>query len=103
MPVSGKKQPRKRGRPAKPPSQRKRNNVTTRMRDQLKERLEGEARPSDRSLSEEIEFRLERSFLDDARFAALMGEDGGEMPDRERFLRILHEYYGLSGWDRTNG
>ena len=53
----------KRGRPRKASSRRKRNNVTIRMRDQIKHRLEGSAKDNGRSLSEEIESRLEQSFL----------------------------------------
>jgi hypothetical protein len=53
---------RTRGRPPKPPGERKRNNVTIRMRDELKAALEAAAVQNQRSLSEEIEGRLEQAF-----------------------------------------
>jgi aldehyde:ferredoxin oxidoreductase len=31
------------------------------------------------------------------------GQDDGVMLDRARFLKLLDEYYGQSGWDRANG
>ena len=54
------------GRPPKPESQRRRNNVTIRMRDSVKKNLQVSAESHGRSLSEEIEWRLEQSFRDDA-------------------------------------
>ena len=56
MPATTKK---KRGRPRKPDSEKRRNNVTIRMRDSLKRELEESAATEGRSLSEEIEFSLE--------------------------------------------
>lgn len=53
----------KRGGKLKPPAQRKRNNLTFRARDQLKASLAAAAEINRRSLSEEIEHRLEKSFL----------------------------------------
>jgi hypothetical protein len=53
---------RKRGGQPKPPAERKRNNLTFRARDQLKAALESAAAASERSVSEEIEFRLNRDF-----------------------------------------
>ena len=50
---------KRRGRPPKAPSERKRGNVTIRVRDRLYERLTEEAAKSQRSLSEEIERGLE--------------------------------------------
>lgn len=55
----------KRGRPSVPDEIRKRNNVTIRMRDALKAKLERGAEKNERSLSEEIAFRLDRSFEQD--------------------------------------
>lgn len=52
---------RPRGRPPLMPSRRRRNNVTIRMRDQLKADMQRAATANGRSLSEEIEFRLELS------------------------------------------
>lgn len=54
-------QKRLRGGQTKPPLERKRNNLTFRARDQLKQDLEAIAAKNGRSLSEEIEFRLELS------------------------------------------
>jgi hypothetical protein len=55
--------PRKRrGRPAKPEGERKRGNLTFRTRDVLRKWLADAAAQSGRSTSEEIEYRLERSF-----------------------------------------
>lgn len=54
-------QQKRRGRPAKAPSERKRGNLTFRVRDDLRAALEEAAAQSDRSLSEEIEYRLELS------------------------------------------
>src|SRR5262249_36227282 len=49
----------------KDPAQRKRRHFTFRLRDQLSVALEREAAANTRSVSEEIEHRLERSFLID--------------------------------------
>jgi hypothetical protein len=54
---------RKRGRPPLPPGQGKRASFTTRLRAALRDRLKEAAANEGRSLSEEIEFRLELSFL----------------------------------------
>lgn len=51
---------RRRGRPPKPGASRRRNNVTIRLRDDTKAALQQAARDQ-RSLSEEIETRIERS------------------------------------------
>lgn len=53
---------RRRGRPSIPPANRKRNNLTFRARDSLKRQLNELAERNQRSISEEIEFLLERSF-----------------------------------------
>tara|TARA_R110000796_G_scaffold252498_1_gene387141 strand:- start:2224 stop:2412 length:189 start_codon:yes stop_codon:yes gene_type:complete len=52
---------RKRGRPTLDPEKRKRNNVTLRLRDALKKQLIEQATDNGRSLSEEMEYRLEHS------------------------------------------
>jgi len=52
----------KRGRPPLKAGAAKRASFNTRLREAVKERLEKEASDAGRSLSEEIEFRLERSF-----------------------------------------
>ena len=71
-----KARPRKRGRPALPPEQRKRNNVTIRLRDKLKSVMQDAGTAQGRSLSEEIEARLEASLLDEeARNRELGGKE----------------------------
>jgi hypothetical protein len=52
---------RPRGRPSMDPESRKRNNLTMRLRDDTKAILERAATANQRSLSEEIESRVERS------------------------------------------
>jgi Arc-like DNA binding domain len=54
--------PARRGRPPLKSGEAKRASFNTRLRNALKEHLEEAARSAGRSLSEEIEFRLERSF-----------------------------------------
>jgi hypothetical protein len=49
---------RRRGGQPKPPAERKRNNLTFRARDQLRADLEKAAAAAQRSVSEEIEYRL---------------------------------------------
>ncbi len=60
VPATAKKQ---RGRPRKPDSEKRRNNVTFRMKDDIKRRLQEAANSQGVSLSEEIENRVERTFL----------------------------------------
>ena len=74
MPTTTTKQ--KRGRPRKPDSEKRRNNVTIRMRDSLKRRLKESAVDAGRSLSEEIEFRLEKIFVERVFFGGDMGYEG---------------------------
>jgi hypothetical protein len=54
--------PKRRGGQPKSAAQRKRNNLTFRTRDELRQRLETAAAVSGRSISEEIEYRLNRDF-----------------------------------------
>ena len=67
---------KKRGRPPLK-GQPKRSSFNTRIRTELKERLESAAGDAGRSISEEIEFRLERSFREDD---ARVQEFGGKWP-----------------------
>ena len=86
--ASAKKRPR--GRPPLEPGRAKRGSFNTRIRPQLKEHLERDAKSAGRSLSEEIESRLEESYLRDkaderVREAVLEGiydSFGGEKPFR---------------------
>jgi len=67
-------QPRRnRGRPPKPEHERRRANLTFRVRDHLRQDLERLAAEEGRSISEVIEHRLERSFVEDL---ILYGEHG---------------------------
>ena len=61
------RKPKKRpvGRPPKADSARKRNILSMRVRDDLRAKLARSAESSQRSVSEEAEFRLEQSFRDD--------------------------------------
>jgi Arc-like DNA binding domain len=61
---------RGRGRPSKG-SEAKRASFNTRIREALKQRLEAAAFEAGRSLSEEIEFRLEQSFVMESTVADL--------------------------------
>ena len=56
----------RRGRPALKPGSPKRSSFNTRLRTEIKQQLETEAQIVGRSLSEEIEFRLERSLQQEA-------------------------------------
>ncbi len=60
VPATAKKQ---RGRPRKPDSEKRRNNVTFRMKDDIKRRLQEAANSQGTSLSEETENRVELTFL----------------------------------------
>ena len=71
---------KKRGRPPVAPELRKRNNVTIRLRDQLKASLESDAQENGRSLSEEIEARLERSLE--------------EQREADRIIQFVHDDFG---------
>jgi len=55
-------QPRRRGGQPKPATERKRNNLTFRVRDQLKAELEKSAAEANRSLSEEIQYQLGQAY-----------------------------------------
>ena len=65
---------RRRGRPPLPPGEAKRSSFSTRLRPELKTKLEQAAADEGRSLSEEIEFRLERSFLTEDHLRFLAGD-----------------------------
>ena len=74
MPKTTKK-PAKRGRPSLPPGEGKRYPLNLRTTKETRELLESASRASGRSLSQELEFRLEQSFLgDDTKYADFGGE-----------------------------
>ena len=66
---------------------RKRSSITMRVTPELRERIKTAAKHSGRSLGQEIEHRVERSFLPDL-FAA-MQEAGREGDDEENLLRAI--------------
>jgi hypothetical protein len=73
-----------RGRPPKPEADRKSHYVSFRARSALRKRLATAAEESERSISEEIEHRLEHSFLRADLLAAVLGR--GDVAD---FLRVM--------------
>ena len=73
MPRTAQKKPRKPGPPPHGPFEEKRKTLTTRITQELRERLEGAAEKTGRSLSQEIELRLEHSFALDSERYALFG------------------------------
>ena len=93
---------RKRGRPPKTSGEAKRSSFNTRIRSKLKTRLEMEAEKAGRSLSEEIEHRLEASLLeDDARFADFGGKGGYDLFHLVgKTLRVIGEQGGKEQWWR---
>lgn len=87
------KSKRGRGRPPKPASARKRNNVTIRLRDDTKHALERDAATNQRSLSEEIESRIERSRIDQDYMAQMRQQLGGSASYALLMIigRVMHE------------
>ena len=86
---------RKRGRPRKPDSEKRRNNVTFRIRDSLKGILEESAVDAGRSLSEEIESRLEATLVERHFF----GGDVGYEAARLLFAAIkMYENISEASW-----
>ena len=76
---TGKRGPRPRG-----PYADKRKTLTTRITNKTRESLDAAAKATDRSLSQEIEFRLERSFL----------QDEGDERVREATLEGIYDSFG---------
>lgn len=69
---------RPRGRPPKPDEERKRGNLTMRLRDATRDALYSAAEASGRSLSEECEARLENSLRDQHLFEEAIDTELGE-------------------------
>jgi hypothetical protein len=88
-----------RGRPPKPQAQRKRANLTFRVRDELRSRLEAAATVAQRSVSEEIEHRLEASFRDEELLIDNLG--GRAAQPIIRPLLMFFELLSLRGKDWT--
>jgi hypothetical protein len=88
---------RGRGRPAMRPEDRKRNNITLRLRDSTRATLERVAEERGRSVSEEIEYRVEQSLLDPNFPPELTGL-------AELFIRAMFETgNAISGANRWSG
>jgi hypothetical protein len=85
---------RARGRPRVQDTARKRNNVTIRMRDELKSKIEQSAGTYQRSISQEIESRLERSFITEAGF-------GG--PQLTQFAYLMASNFAIAGGRNAAG
>ncbi len=83
------------------PGQRKRNNVTIRMRDELKSAVQEAGSAEGRSLSEEIEYRLERSFLVEDHLAFIFDDASTAAFVREMLeaKRLIEAYQESSVWD----
>ncbi|GJE14569.1 hypothetical protein [Methylobacterium longum] len=80
------------GRPAKNPGEGKRPTITFRCRGPLHERIQASAREADRSVSEEVETRLDRSYLADDQH-----RDNQEVLasiTQRIVLDVLHDYVG---------
>lgn len=89
----------RRGRPPMA-DEAKRASFHTRLRPRLRERLETEARESGRSLSEQIEFRLERACRDDDAIDALLNIWFASPRNAGVLLtvgRVLHDATTLAG------
>ncbi len=80
--ASAKKRPR--GRPPLKPGRGKRSSFNTRITSQLKERLERDAKSAGRSLSEQIERRLEEAYL----------RDEADDRVREAVLKDIYDSFG---------
>jgi hypothetical protein len=80
---------KRRGRPPVPAGQRKGTNFTFRSRGDLHSRLAAAAAQANRSISEEIEWRVQRSFLDQDRAIEALGLIFG--PELAGLLLVLGE------------
>ena len=97
--------PRRGGRP-KPAAEKKRNNLTFRARDQLTSDLEKAAAAANRSVSEEIEFRLGQAFqwekvLGDLEiFKANLAKMKAQLAEGERQTEAAMRY--RAGWGKLH-
>lgn len=86
--------PKKLGRPLKTPGEGKRPTITFRCRGPLHERIQASARTADRSISEEVETRLDRSYEADDRIKD--SKTDLVSATKEVILDILYSYVGGS-------
>ncbi len=84
MPRQTIKRTGKRGVRPRGPYADKRKTLTTRITNKTRENLDAAAKATDRSLSQEIEFRLERSFL----------QDDADNRVRETTLEVIYDSFG---------
>ena len=94
--------PRKRGGQVKPAAERKRNNLTFRARDDLKRRLEESSQVYRRSVSEEIEFRLEASLAEKNHLVEQWGEDIYRLADAMARALYMAERSSGASWANDN-
>jgi hypothetical protein len=85
----------KRGRPPRHKGEVLAKNRTFRVRGELDEQLQGSAAKAGRSVSEEIEYRLSRSYFDDLRAAEFVGDDASA--DAIRMIRLVMAIESISG------
>ncbi len=95
------KQPKKRGpgRPARGPYTDKRKTLTTRITADMRQALEDAAAKADRSLSQEIELRLEQSFRVGDLFGG--GQNLAEAADAWRWISTIRRGVQKAGDDPT--
>ena len=87
--------PKKRGRPAKFAGERTRGSLTVRLRDEVRSELERAATKYGRSLSEEIETRMELSLAQKAQLKFEWGEDYYNIASRTAAaLSYIEDIYG---------
>lgn len=84
--------PKKIGRPAKNPGEGKRPTITFRCRGPLHERIQASAREADRSVSEEVETRLDRSYAADDELRA--SQDALISATKSVVFDVLYDYVG---------
>jgi len=93
-------QKRKRGGQPKPPSERKRNNLTIRVLDDLRERLEKAAKKAQRSVSEEaarrmmLGFSLQDELTDYAKLREANDEALADLAVKRGWAKIIDLRYG---------
>jgi hypothetical protein len=92
--VAEEQQPKRKGRPPKP-GDRTRGGLTVRLRDDVRDKLEEAVTYSGRSLSEEIEFRLETSLNEHSVLAEQWGDDVVRLADT--LARVIYHLEYLSG------
>src|SRR4051812_30160310 len=96
--MAGEAGKKRRGRPPKPPSERRRHNQTFRIDERLRELLQSKAQNAQRSVSEEVEERL----VDSLRKDAVVDSFGGEHTHAlmRAFSAVIQavESYSGKGW-----